>query len=168
MTELFDLWALWSSGPLPHETTFLWGLPLWWWERVGTVVQVIAILGLIFEIIGERRLAKAAERLKEPPKWLLVFTGDAEATAEQKEAQERGEEIKTSAGEGVFVLIVLALTILISFYFASFYVLSTIDPVGRFLIEYLPRTMVNIVTFIVAIITWIPSALVSFILVVIT
>ncbi|MEM9435952.1 MAG: hypothetical protein AAGA15_02845 [Pseudomonadota bacterium] len=163
MTELFDLWALWSSGPLPHETTFLWGLPLWWWERVGTVVQVIAILGLIFEIIGERRLAKAAERLKRPPKWLLVYLGDETAAKEQQEALTRGEKIKSSAGEFFLGMSLLVLTLVTSFYLASFYIADLVNAAGDFLIQHFQRTLVRFLLVLVMALAWLPAAALCFV-----
>ncbi|MEP0963527.1 MAG: hypothetical protein ABJQ70_19260 [Roseobacter sp.] len=62
MSDLLELWLLWQHGPLEKEL-ILWGKPLWWWSRFGTLVQVIAIIGLGFELAGYDRIRNAATAL---------------------------------------------------------------------------------------------------------
>lgn len=62
MDTLWGLWALWQDGPVDPNTV-LWGRPLWGWNRIGTVVQVFALIGLAFEIVGEKRVEASAEAI---------------------------------------------------------------------------------------------------------
>ena len=62
MDQLFELWTLWWHGPPPPDAR-LWGLPLYWWARIGKLLQVFAILSVLFEIIGAARLRAFSGRV---------------------------------------------------------------------------------------------------------
>lgn len=53
--DLFGAWRIWMSGELDHML-ILWGFPLYWWARVGKILQFIGALTVIAEIIGAERL----------------------------------------------------------------------------------------------------------------
>lgn len=64
METLGTLWAAWWHGPI-DPNALLWGTPLWWWNRVGTFVQVFAVIGLVFEIAGFERINATAAALRQ-------------------------------------------------------------------------------------------------------
>lgn len=64
METLGTLWAAWWHGPI-DPNALLWGTPLWWWNRVGTFVQVFAVIGLVFEIAGFERINATATALRQ-------------------------------------------------------------------------------------------------------
>ncbi len=138
MRELFELWAMWWSGPLPVTATLLWGRPIWWWERVGTVVQVLAILGLVFELIGERRLHEFAKQIHEAPKSLKLSS----ETPEDETATDTIPEL-------VFFALVFGVSVFAAFQATAFFVFDSVDAMSRFLVQYLPRTVVIVIRFIV-------------------
>ncbi len=55
MGELVDAWTLWSSEKL-DDAHLLWGLEIFWWGRIGKLLQTFAVLTIVVEIVGEHRL----------------------------------------------------------------------------------------------------------------
>jgi len=69
MWELFALWSEWLSGPIQRTPEpELWGHPLWLWARWSTVAQVLALITLALEVVGQERLWNASERIRTWPK----------------------------------------------------------------------------------------------------
>jgi len=57
-------WSLWASGDLDSNDQ-LWGLPMFWWGRIGRITEFVAALTIIAEIIGTQRLRAFGYRLRE-------------------------------------------------------------------------------------------------------
>ena len=57
-----DVWRIWFAGK-ETSTYVLWGIELLWWGRVGKIVQLIAALTVIAEIIGPDKLRSFGESL---------------------------------------------------------------------------------------------------------
>jgi di/tricarboxylate transporter len=57
-------WSLWASGDLESNDQ-LWGLPIFWWGRIGRITEFVAGLAIIAEIIGTERLRAFGYRLRE-------------------------------------------------------------------------------------------------------
>ncbi|NJP35847.1 hypothetical protein [Micromonospora thermarum] len=53
-TDYADAWAAWFAGSATGRT--LWSLPVPWWGRVGKVLQFVAGLAVILDLIGPSRL----------------------------------------------------------------------------------------------------------------
>ncbi len=52
---LFEAWRSWLSGD-QVQNSLLWGLKILWWARIGKVIQLLAALTIIADIIGPARL----------------------------------------------------------------------------------------------------------------
>ena len=52
---------LWWDGTLRREQSVL-GLPVLWWGRIGKILQFIAGLTVVLDIVGPKRLAEAAKQ----------------------------------------------------------------------------------------------------------
>lgn len=58
----FQAWQLWANGNLALRDMSLWGVPIFWWGRVGKVFALLAGVTLILDIIGKERLARFSSR----------------------------------------------------------------------------------------------------------
>tara|TARA_Y100001934_G_scaffold160286_1_gene191340 strand:- start:107 stop:877 length:771 start_codon:yes stop_codon:yes gene_type:complete len=59
---LIEAWRCWPGDDLTR-TTRLWGLELYWWARIGKVLQTFAIVTIVLELVGPERLARFARGL---------------------------------------------------------------------------------------------------------
>ena len=59
--ELFHAWQLWSQGR-SVSTEPLWGHPVLWWARLGKILQFVAGLVVVFDLIGPERLRAVGRR----------------------------------------------------------------------------------------------------------
>lgn len=55
MDDLVNAWSVWSTGRL-DGSHLLWGLEVFWWGRIGKLLQTMAILAVVAELIGPERL----------------------------------------------------------------------------------------------------------------
>ena len=62
MDQLISAWLLWSDGKLP-DSYLLWNVELLWWARYGKILQAIGVISIIIEIIGEKRIKIASEKV---------------------------------------------------------------------------------------------------------
>ena len=141
MTELFELWTTWWSGPLPDTATLLWGRPIWWWERVGTVVQVIAILGLVFELIGEKRLHALAQQVHSASNFVKRMT----TPETSQEAQ------LDTMPEFVFYVLLLGTGVTAGGLLATSFVSIPANAVARYLAQFLPKLIVEVIYFVIGV-----------------
>ena len=58
----FEAWAAWWQGPTQHLV--LWGHSILFWGRLGKVVQFVAALAIVVEILGPQRLRSVGVALK--------------------------------------------------------------------------------------------------------
>jgi hypothetical protein len=61
--NLLEAWRIWFSEGETRNLT-LWGLKILWWGRIGKVVQLIAALTILAEIIGPERLRVFSKSLR--------------------------------------------------------------------------------------------------------
>jgi hypothetical protein len=61
--SILAAWALWSEGHLP-EHVLLWGQPIYFWERVGKILEFIGALVVIIDLLGPERIRRLGEKLK--------------------------------------------------------------------------------------------------------
>lgn len=59
MNQLLELWAQWTEGVVPPDT-LLWGLELYWWNRLAIALQAVALVVVFFELIGSDRRQRLA------------------------------------------------------------------------------------------------------------
>lgn len=52
---LFRAWAEWFSGHTTQQCT-LWGLQMLWWGRIGKILEFLAAVTILADIIGASRL----------------------------------------------------------------------------------------------------------------
>lgn len=52
---LGEAWSLWWAGPVGDER-LLWGIELFWWARLGKLLQLVAGAAILAEIIGAEQL----------------------------------------------------------------------------------------------------------------
>jgi hypothetical protein len=62
MNQLIEAWLLWFAGRL-GDTYILWGIQLLWWGRIGKLLQLLAILTAVIEVVGAERLKEFGNRL---------------------------------------------------------------------------------------------------------
>lgn len=60
MDELTNLWARWSEGVVPPDT-LLWGLELYWWNRIAIALQSVALVIVFFELVGTEGRQKVVQ-----------------------------------------------------------------------------------------------------------
>ena len=58
MEELLVAWSVWLQGRSPAELP-LWGHQVFWWARFGKVLELVAGLTVVLEIVGAQRLHPA-------------------------------------------------------------------------------------------------------------
>ena len=107
---LWEAWKLWLSGHQVHDS-LLWGVNILWWGRIGKLIQLLAALTIIAEIIGPQRLRsfgnsmhatftlkKANYYLRDAMQWIqfmlrFVLTTDSK---KEKEALEASLDFKAN------------------------------------------------------------------------
>lgn len=52
---IFAAWKLWLSGHLPSDT-MIWGVSVFWWGRLGKIMQFIGAITIIADIIGPEKI----------------------------------------------------------------------------------------------------------------
>ncbi|HEY9621732.1 MAG TPA: hypothetical protein V6C78_15330 [Crinalium sp.] len=53
--SIFDAWAAWMSGHLSAHST-IWGVSIFWWGRIGKIMQVVGAGTIIADIIGPEKI----------------------------------------------------------------------------------------------------------------
>lgn len=61
--SLFDAWALWLSGHLSQHLTLM-GVSIFWWGRLGKIMQLIGAATIIADIIGPEKIRKFGASLQ--------------------------------------------------------------------------------------------------------
>ncbi|MEU8356490.1 hypothetical protein AB0C27_10820 [Nonomuraea sp. NPDC048882] len=79
MRQLWDLWSQWWSGSSLTGSQ-LWGLQLTYWARIGKLLQFMAGLTVILDLIGPEPLRAFGKRLLRVP-WARGFSSGAEKVA---------------------------------------------------------------------------------------
>jgi len=129
---------MWWSGPLPDTAVLLWGRPIWWWERVGTIVQVIAILGLVFELIGEKRLHALAQQVHSANSFVKRMT-----------TQETSQEaMPDNLPELVFFILLVGTGVVVGILLATSVASYPANATARYLVQFLPRPVVEVIYFV--------------------
>ena len=50
-----EAWKLWLSDNLSADA-LLWGISIFWWERIGKVMQFLGAITIVADIIGPDRI----------------------------------------------------------------------------------------------------------------
>jgi hypothetical protein len=58
--DLWMAWSQWASGHTLHEQT-MWGLKMFWWERIGLFLEFLGGATIIVDIVGPQRLRACAQ-----------------------------------------------------------------------------------------------------------
>ncbi|WP_019509411.1 hypothetical protein [Pleurocapsa sp. PCC 7319] len=71
---LSETWKLWLSDNLPADA-ILWGISIFWWERIGKVMQFLGATTIVADIIGPEKIRKFGTSLQSTnsPKTLIQF-----------------------------------------------------------------------------------------------
>jgi hypothetical protein len=56
--------SMWQHGELSRDAV-LWGQHLFFWDRLGKVLEVIGVLGVVIDVLGPQRLATIAADLRQ-------------------------------------------------------------------------------------------------------
>ena len=69
-----ETWKLWLSDNLPADA-ILWGISIFWWERIGKVMQFLGATTIVADIIGPEKIRKFGTSLQSTnsPKTLIQF-----------------------------------------------------------------------------------------------
>ena len=69
-----ETWKLWLSDNLPADA-ILWGISIFWWERIGKVMQFLGATTIVADIIGPEKIRKFGTSLQSTssPKTLIEF-----------------------------------------------------------------------------------------------
>ena len=69
-----ETWKLWLSDNLSADTV-LWGISIFWWERIGKVMQFLGATTIVADIIGPEKIRKFGTSLQSTssPKTLIQF-----------------------------------------------------------------------------------------------
>lgn len=69
-----ETWKLWLSDNLPADA-ILWGISIFWWERIGKVMQFLGATTIVADIIGPERIRQFGTSLQSTnsPKTLIQF-----------------------------------------------------------------------------------------------
>ena len=69
-----EAWKLWLSDNLPADA-ILWGISIFWWERIGKVMQFLGATTIIADIIGPEKIRQFGTSLQSTnsPKTLIQF-----------------------------------------------------------------------------------------------
>lgn len=75
--SIFDAWTSWLSGHLSPNAT-IWGVSIFWWGRIGKIMQVIGAITIIADIIGPEKIRKFGSSLHGAitPAILIQFLND--------------------------------------------------------------------------------------------
>jgi hypothetical protein len=55
--------ALWQAGEIPRDLT-LWGHHLFFWERLGKMLEFVGALAIVVDLLGADRLGQIADELR--------------------------------------------------------------------------------------------------------
>lgn len=58
-----ETWKLWLSDNLSADAV-LWGISIFWWERIGKVMQFLGAITIVADIIGPDRIRKFGTSLR--------------------------------------------------------------------------------------------------------
>jgi hypothetical protein len=75
--SVVEAWALWLTGHLsPHAT--IWGVSLFWWGRLGKMMQFVGAFTIIADIIGPEKIRRFGTSLQGAitPNSLIQFLRD--------------------------------------------------------------------------------------------
>jgi hypothetical protein len=86
MDDYLALWSAWADGPIDKNKE-LWGWPVWYWARLGTILQVVAIIGFVLELVGFERLRSHALSLREA--WVFRWIRRYDEMRQQKQLKMR-------------------------------------------------------------------------------
>ena len=69
-----ETWKLWLSDNLSADSV-LWGISIFWWERIGKVMQFLGATTIVADIIGPEKIRKFGTSLQSTnsPKTLIQF-----------------------------------------------------------------------------------------------
>ena len=69
-----ETWKLWLSDNLSADAV-LWGISIFWWERIGKVMQFLGATTIVADIIGPEKIRKFGTSLQSTnsPKTLIQF-----------------------------------------------------------------------------------------------
>ena len=69
-----ETWKLWLSDNLPADAV-LWGISIFWWERIGKVMQFLGATTIVADIIGPEKIRQFGTSLQSTnsPKTLIQF-----------------------------------------------------------------------------------------------
>ena len=69
-----ETWKLWLSDNLPADA-ILWGISIFWWERIGKVMQFLGATTIVADIIGPEKIRQFGTSLQSTnsPKTLIQF-----------------------------------------------------------------------------------------------
>ena len=69
-----ETWKLWLSDNLPADA-ILWGISIFWWERIGKVMQFLGATTIVADIIGSEKIRQFGTSLQSTnsPKTLIQF-----------------------------------------------------------------------------------------------
>ena len=69
-----ETWKLWLSDNLSADAV-LWGISIFWWERIGKVMQFLGATTIVADIIGPEKIRKFGTSLQSTnsPKTLILF-----------------------------------------------------------------------------------------------
>jgi hypothetical protein len=57
-------WSLWLQGDIPRGFT-LWGHHLFFWERLGKILEFVGALAVVIDLLGADRLSTIADELRQ-------------------------------------------------------------------------------------------------------
>lgn len=53
--SIFTAWKLWLTGDLPSDV-MIWGVSIFWWGRIGKIMQFVGAITIVADIIGPERI----------------------------------------------------------------------------------------------------------------
>jgi hypothetical protein len=86
MDDYLALWSAWADGPIDKNKE-LWGWPVWYWARLGTILQVVAIIGFVLELVGFERLRSHAMAMRDA--WVFRWIRRYDEMQQQKQREMR-------------------------------------------------------------------------------
>ena len=71
---LSEIWKLWLSDNLSADAV-LWGISIFWWERIGKVMQFLGATTIVADIVGPEKIRQFGTSLQSTnsPKTLIQF-----------------------------------------------------------------------------------------------
>lgn len=55
--SIFAAWKLWLAGHLPSDV-IIWGVSVFWWGRLGKIMQLIGAITIVADIIGPEKIRR--------------------------------------------------------------------------------------------------------------